>query len=153
MLAESAQTTQQLIERHLLSKRCERDQKLRVFLQLTSRRGGCDKQGTVQNILSGFSSSARAQQVVTNACGVEIWPGVKPTRRLFVFCPGTEISFTDDRKNASEAAEVLGECVERRGNVIVRTRCRCAFSSWLQPRLIGEDGLARPSASSCKAES
>jgi len=51
------------------------------------------KRGTIHNLLSDPSGSAKAKQAITNFLGVEIWPEIPVTKRRVLFTHGIEIKF------------------------------------------------------------
>ena len=52
------------------------------------------KRGTIHNLLSDPSGSAKAKQTITNFLGVEIWPEIAATKRRVLFTRDIEIKFT-----------------------------------------------------------
>jgi hypothetical protein len=59
---------------------------------------------TIYDVLSGRSSSTRSRQILTNAIGEEIFPGMMPTEQRVTFPAGTETDFADDESAAAFTA-------------------------------------------------
>jgi transcriptional regulator with XRE-family HTH domain len=76
------------------------------------------KQTTVSNTLSGRTAHFLTRQIITNFCGVELWPGVFVTEREFTIPPGTEfecLSLSDARDKVDELAP---GSITRKGRII-----------------------------------
>jgi len=59
------------------------------------------KRGTVYNLLSGNNASQMGRQRITNYCGIELWPGIVPTRDAM---PASTRTLADEALIRIEAA-------------------------------------------------
>jgi transcriptional regulator with XRE-family HTH domain len=91
--------------------------------------------GSIHNLLSGVSKSPRGRQLLTNALGGDLWPGISVTERTFIFMAGTELEFTDESA-AEECERQFGDAVQRHEKVVVFLR---NFSAVIPA--IGNEGL------------
>jgi transcriptional regulator with XRE-family HTH domain len=76
---------------------------------------------TVRNIACGSAPSRRARQAITNALGVEIWPGILPEERRLNFECGVQTE-SATIKEAKELAREFRPYVKRRGKVVTFIR-------------------------------
>jgi hypothetical protein len=71
--------------------------------------------GSIHNLLSGVSKSARGRQLLTNSIGIELWPGIPVVHEArFCLANGDFVIFSN-RAMAREFAEELGDASEQSG--------------------------------------
>jgi transcriptional regulator with XRE-family HTH domain len=73
------------------------------------------KRGTIQNILSGFSSSTRARRAITNALGTQIFDDTIPTEARHTFLKDTTVEFVDSPEFAVQFGNECKAKVRVRG--------------------------------------
>lgn len=103
-----------------------------TFLDLESLSGL--KCGTIQNILSGFSSSTRSRQAITNALGAEIFHGIHPKEARQAFLKGTTIEFIDSPELAAQFAKECKTKMRVRGCAVTFLEGACLTLSFARMR-------------------
>lgn len=96
-----------------------------TFVDLAERSGLA--LSTVHAVLCNDASSEKSKQAITNALGVEIWPGLLPNESKYVFPEGCQIEL-DDPQMARQFADEFTDHVRLQGRVITFLKATpCVF--------------------------
>ena len=81
------------------------------------------KQTTVSNTLSGRTANDLTRQIITNFCGVRLWPNVPVTQRFVTIPAGTEMEYASEKEARECAAEELAAGIAtQKGRIITIVR-------------------------------
>ncbi|MBA3351176.1 MAG: hypothetical protein H0U23_01905 [Blastocatellia bacterium] len=110
---------------------------------------------TVHSVLSEETGSRKSKQAITDALGVEIWPGVVPSGGFSILPAGTEIESPDlamAKKFAAECEAEMPGCTRRTGRVVTLLKTVTFTRGNPQHNDFGKTGAGAPNSRTHKTE-